>query len=276
MTHAPITSLHSPHVGRVKALLGPRGKKQRNLEHRFIADGMQSLRSAINPPTPSAPIIDILYLTDSGLQKLSSEFSQEEIHKHEVIMVSDSVMEAMSETQSPQGMMALCKFQPWELSKFSGSKPLRVAYFWQIQDPGNAGTAIRTADACGFDLVVMSDLSVDLYSPKVVRSCAGSLWHIPVVEEVSLERFIEFAEGEGLQLAALDGAGAKSLHELDATIPTALIFGNEARGLPAISDEGITKVKIPMRGHAESFNVASAAAIAMYHLSNSENSDSTL
>jgi TrmH family RNA methyltransferase len=262
----------------VKALLGPRGKKQRSLEHRFIADGLQSLRSALIPPNPHAPIIDILYLTDTGLAKLSSEFSEEQLGHHEIIMVSDSVMDAMSETQSPQGMMALCKFQPWELSKLVGTKPRRVAYFWQIQDPGNAGTAIRTADACGFDLVVLSDLSVDLYSPKVVRSCAGSLWNIPVIEDVNLKQFIQFATNENLNLAALDGAGARTIHQLDAIAPTALIFGNEARGLPDLSAEfsQVEKVRIPMQGRAESFNVASAAAIAMYYLANSQNPESAL
>ena len=87
MTHAPITSLHSPHVERVKALLGSRGKKLRNLEHIFVADGMQSLRSALNPQVSFAPQIVRIYLTDSGLAKVLAEFSQAQLDDHEVIMV---------------------------------------------------------------------------------------------------------------------------------------------------------------------------------------------
>ena len=251
----------------MKALLGPRGKKLRTLERTFVADGLQSLRSALVPHVSTAPIIDLLYLTDSGLEKLRSEFAPEIIERHEVIMVSDQVMSAMADTQSPQGILALCKYLPSDLSRFE-SKPLtRVAYFWQIQDPGNAGTAIRTADACGFDLVIFSDQSVDIYSPKVVRSTAGSLWNIPVVDDIPLDLLEEFSYKNHLSLVALDGGADENLTAIDKSAPTALVFGNEGRGLPDLAP-AFQRISIPMRGHAESFNVASAAAITMYFLSN--------
>ena len=252
---------------RVKALLGPRGKKLRALERTFVADGLQSLRSALIPHVTSAPLIELLYLTDSGLGKLRSEFSQEIIDRHEVIMVSDQVMNAMADTQSPQGILALCKYLPTDLTRFAGLSLQKVAYFWQIQDPGNAGTAIRTADACGFDLVIFSDQSVDIYSPKVVRSTAGSLWNIPVVDDVPLDLLEEFSYQHNLALVALDGAADQVLSDIDKNLPTALVFGNEGRGLPELAP-AFQRISIPMRGHAESFNVASAAAITMYFLSN--------
>jgi TrmH family RNA methyltransferase len=254
-------------VERVKALLGPRGKKLRTLERTFVADGLQSLRSALVPRVPTAPLIDILYLTDNGLEKLRSEFAAEILERHEIIMVTDQVMNAMADTQSPQGILALCKYLPTDLSRFNDLTLQKVAYFWQIQDPGNAGTAIRTADACGFDLVIFSDQSVDIYSPKVVRSTAGSLWNIPVVDDVPLDRLEEFAYEKSLSLVALDGAAGTLLAEVDKTLPTALVFGNEGRGLPDLAP-AFQRISIPMRGHAESFNVASAAAITMYFLSN--------
>jgi len=254
-------------VERVKALLGPRGKKLRALERTFVADGLQSLRSALIPHVTSAPLIELLYLTDSGLGKLRSEFSQEIIDRHEVIMVSDQVMNAMADTQSPQGILALCKYLPTDLTRFAGLSLQKVAYFWQIQDPGNAGTAIRTADACGFDLVIFSDQSVDIYSPKVVRSTAGSLWNIPVVDDVPLDLLEEFSYQHNLALVALDGAADQVLSDIDKNLPTALVFGNEGRGLPELAP-AFQRISIPMRGHAESFNVASAAAITMYFLSN--------
>ena len=252
---------------RVKALLGPRGKKLRALERTFVAGGLQSLRSALVPHVTSAPLIELLYLTDSGLGKLRSEFSQEIIDRYEVIMVSDQVMNAMADTQSPQGILALCKYLPTDLTRFAGLSLQKVAYFWQIQDPGNAGTAIRTADACGFDLVIFSDQSVDIYSPKVVRSTAGSLWNIPVVDDVPLDLLEEFSYQHNLALVALDGAADQGLGDIDKNLPTALVFGNEGRGLPDLAP-AFQRISIPMRGHAESFNVASAAAITMYFLSN--------
>ena len=179
MSHQEITSLHSPHVERVKALLGSRGKKIRNSEHVFVADGMQSLRGALRPHSQFAPHIQKIFVTPEGRIKLENEFAQE-LTSHDVVNVSESVMNAMTDTQSPQGVLALCKYLPHDLSTISSAK--KVAYFWQLQDPGNAGTAIRTADACGFDAVIFSELSVDIFSPKVVRSTAGSLWNIPVFQ----------------------------------------------------------------------------------------------
>jgi len=269
VSHAPITSLHSPHVERVKALLGPRGKKLRALESTFVADGIQSLRSALSSETDSAPRIRTLYLTEDGLTRLLRDFTTEQIHAHEVIMVSDQVMNAMADTETPQGILALCRYLPLELAKIDEriSKPLqKVAFFWQLQDPGNAGTAIRTADACGFDLVIFSDQSVDIYSPKVVRSTAGSLWNIPVVTGVSLSDLEEFAATRELGLVAFDGAAENNFTAIDKSQPNVVVFGNEGRGLPELS-ASFRAVHIPMKGSAESFNVASAAAIAMYFLS---------
>lgn len=266
MTHAPITSLHSPHVERVKALLGPRGKKLRTLERTFVADGLQSIRCALSPHTSTAPLIDLIYLTDSGYQKIRLEFAQEIIDRHEIIMVTDQVMNAMADTQTPQGILALCKYLPSDLSRFASTPLKRVAYFWQIQDPGNAGTAIRTADACGFDLAIFSNQSVDIYGPKTVRATAGSLWNIPVVDDISLDQLELFSYEHNLALVAFDGSANQKLADIDSSAPTVLVFGNEGHGLPELAP-AFQRVSIPMRGYAESFNVASAAAIAMYFLS---------
>ncbi len=267
MTNQEVTSLHSPQVERVKALLGSRGKKIRNTDHVFVADGMQSIRSALRPKTEFAPHIQKIFVTAEGRLKLESEFPRE-IGDHDVVNVSDAVMNAMTDTQSPQGVLALCKYMPHDLSSLASiGKTKKIAYFWQLQDPGNAGTAIRTADACGFDAVIFSDLSVDIFSPKVVRSTAGSLWHIPVVEGIALESIVEW--GAGKSILAFYGTGETSLLDIQVTDEVILIFGNEARGLPELPEltEGVKTVSIPMKGFAESFNVASAAAIAMFHVS---------
>ena len=270
MVHQVITSLHSPHVERVKALLGSRGKKIRREESIFIADGMQSLRSAITPKIPTAPIIQKLYITPSGEAKIRAEFGDSLVDTQELIPVTDAVMAAMADTESPQGILALCKYRPLSLEEFIQSKPQRLAFFWQIQDPGNAGTAIRTADACGFDGVLFSEGSVDIYSPKVVRSTAGSLWHIRVIEDLSLASVAELQSSADFRIFAFDGKGQTNLLDLKPDGPLIAMFGNEARGLPTLP-ENIEHVNIPMKGEAESLNVASAAAIALFHLGISGN-----
>jgi TrmH family RNA methyltransferase len=263
--HQRITSLHSPHIERVKALLGPRGKKLRNEEHLFVADGIQSVREALHPKFEHAPLVEQLYLTEAGVAKLQGDQSEETFASLEYILVTEEVMKAMSETESPQGILALCRFSMNTLHRLAQSSLFKIAYFWEIQDPGNAGTVIRTADACGYQAVVFSPRSVDIYSPKTVRATVGSLWHLPVVPEVSLEEMISFAKESGMAVRALGGDGSESLLDLQSAERELLIFGNEARGLPEL-ESGHTRVRIPMVGSAESLNVASAAAIAMFHL----------
>jgi TrmH family RNA methyltransferase len=134
-----------------------------------------------------------------------------------------------------------------------------------VQDPGNAGTILRSADAFGMDAVITSPGSVDMFSPKVVRSTAGSLWHIPVFESISLEDLV----GRGVRGFTLGATGSKSLNDYVSTGDTVAIFGNESRGLTTSENLGsIESVNIPMPGNAESLNLSAAASIVMYHLSN--------
>ncbi len=264
MPNSLITSLHSPHVERVKALLGSRGKKFRQTDKVFIADGLQTVREAFSPKFPQAPRIEKLYVTQVGLAKLEAEISDELLDAVDLFPVSDEVMAAMADTESPQGILALCAYTEFTLYKIGQLAPKRIAYFWEIQDPGNSGTVIRTADACGFDAVVFSPRSVDTYSPKTVRATVGSLWHIPVVEGIELTELLEFATEGGFMTTAFAGDGSRSILDLEASAKTILIFGNEARGLPELP-ESVERVNIPMLGHSESLNVASAAAIAMFN-----------
>jgi TrmH family RNA methyltransferase len=148
---------------------------------------------------------------------------------------------------------------------FSVIHAKKIAYFWELQDPGNSGTVIRTAEALGFDAVIFSKNSVDVYSPKTVRATVGALWHIPVVENIEVEELIKYAESEGFHTIALAGDGVGTIIDVAKSEKTILIFGNEARGLPEIA--GLSaRVAIPMRGKSESLNVASAAAIAMFEV----------
>jgi TrmH family RNA methyltransferase len=124
---------------------------------------------------------------------------------------------------------------------------------------------IRTAEALGFDAVVFSKNSVDVYSPKTVRASVGALWHIPVVESVDVDELIDFAAAGDFYTIALAGDGSGSITDLPKSEKTILIFGNEARGLPEIAGVN-ARVAIPMKGKSESLNVASAAAIAMFEV----------
>ena len=256
-----IESLHSPHIARVKALLGSRGKKERRESGSFIAEGLQFLREAL--PKDSVPEIETLYLTTSGRLKIAAEGLS--INHLETVDVSDAVMGAMGETVTPQGILAVCRTPLNELSQIKITTNSKFVYLHEIQDPGNAGTILRSADATGFSGVITSPSSVDIYSPKVVRASAGSLWHIPVYERVELAELIQLWPNESI--FALSADGPESLLELVSPSPSLWIFGNEARGISDVQPHPrIKKVHIPMPGNAESLNLAAAAAIVLFRV----------
>jgi TrmH family RNA methyltransferase len=258
-----ITSLHSPHVEAVKALLGSRGNKARRETSSYVVESLQNIRELL---ASSPEKVKALYLTEDGRHKLREiPLGIFEIHD-----VTPEVMKAMTDTVTPQGLLAVAELPKRNLATIISQSPAsaKFAYFWQIQDPGNAGTIIRAADAFGFDGVFFSTESVDAYSPKVVRSSAGSHWHIPIVEDVVLEELFSIAQSHECKLFATDASATDDLLEISkasASQRAIWIFGNEARGIP--ENLPATKVSIPIRGKAESLNLATAASVVMYAVS---------
>jgi TrmH family RNA methyltransferase len=255
-----IESLNSPHIARVKALIGSRGVKERKNAGEFVAEGLQCAREAL--VAKSGPKIETLYLTDNGRAK-AKEIA--DLSEFNTVDVSDEVMKQMSETITPQGIIAICTIPDARIDSISLNGSRRFIYLSEVQDPGNAGTILRSADAFGMDAVVTSPGSVDMYSPKVVRSTAGSLWHIPVFQSIAIEDLIN----QGIRGFSLGSTGSKNLKDYTTLGDTVAIFGNESRGLATSNIvSGIESVNIPMPGNAESLNLSAAASIVMYHLSN--------
>ena len=255
-----IESLNSPHIARVKGLIGSRGVKERKNAGQFVAEGLQCAREAL--VAESGPRIETLYLTANGRNKVE-EFA--DLSQFNTVDVSDEVMKHMSETITPQGIIAICTIPTTQLDSIALNGSRRFIYLSEVQDPGNAGTILRSADAFGMDAVITSPGSVDMFSPKVVRSTAGSLWHIPVFESIALEELV----GRGVRGFSLGASGSKRLNDYVSTGDTVAIFGNESRGLSTSENlSSIESVNIPMPGNAESLNLSAAASIVMYHLSN--------
>jgi TrmH family RNA methyltransferase len=255
-----IESLNSPHVARVKALIGSRGVKERKAAGQFVAEGLQCAREALI--SKNGPKIETLYLTSNGRSKV---LEVTDLSDFNIVDVSDEVMKEMSETITPQGILAICTIPQISFDSIQLNGSRRFIYLSEVQDPGNAGTILRSADAFAMDGVITSPGSVDMYSPKVVRSTAGSLWHIPVFESVSIETVLSM----GVNAFSLGSQGSKNLSQYQVSGDTVAVFGNEARGLLTGQNvELIDVVSIPMPGNAESLNLSAAASIVMYHLSN--------
>lgn len=174
----------------------------------------------------------------------------------------------MCDTVTPQGVLAVCGHLDVEPDDIPADARL-VLVCARVRDPGNAGAMIRCADAFGADAVLVSADSVDVYNPKVVRSTAGSLFHVPLVLGVDLGMIIGDLQDRGFQVFAAEGNGDVDVASLaaDGTLarPTAWVMGNEAWGLtPEDSVLCDRSVAVPIHGRAESLNLATAAAVLLY------------
>jgi TrmH family RNA methyltransferase len=177
------------------------------------------------------------------------------------------MIEKLSETQNPQGIVAVVHQLHIDLTNLVEVNPKLVVLLERIQDPGNAGTILRSADAAGCDGVVFSAGSVDVYNGKVVRSTAGSVLHVPVVVGSDSASAIKELQKIGVQvlLADVDGEPLPKIPTAILSKPTAWIFGNEANGAdPALRSLVDKVVSIPIYGSAESLNLATAASICLY------------
>ncbi len=261
-------TLYTERTPRVAAARQLTRRSRRDRQRRFLAEGPQAVREALFVEPGESGAVEALFATPAALDRWPDLGERAVHHGVPVSLVDEAGMAGLSETVSPQGLVAVCSFLDVPLSGLAG--PLRLAaVLAEIQDPGNAGTVLRTADAAGAGAVVFCQGSVDPYNGKCVRSSAGSLFHPPVVRGGSVADVVQSLRDAGLQVLAADGAGESDLDQLadDGTLaaPTAWLFGNEARGLPdelaALAD---ARVAIPIHGRAESLNLAAAAAVCLY------------
>ncbi len=263
-----LTSLRSPRVNAARRLSR---RAQRGKERRFLAEGPQAVREAVDfgtLPDGSHSVVEI-YTTLEAAERHADLLARARAERVPVLTATDEVIAAVCDTVTPQGIVAICRFVDTSFEAVLAAKPKLVALLANVRDPGNAGTVLRTADAAGADAVVLTDASVDLYNPKAVRASVGSLYHLPVAVGVPVEQAVAGLREAGIRVLAADGAGERDLDaELDeGTLgaPTAWLFGNEAWGLPEatrkLADE---VVRVPIHGHAESLNLATAAAVCLY------------
>ncbi len=182
-------------------------------------------------------------------------------------VVSDSVFQHLSDTRTPQGILAVVQQLHYEIDDLFGNqgKPSLVIVLENVQDPGNLGTIIRTAEAAGVTGILMSSGCADIYNPKVTRSTMGSIFRVPFVYTQDLHASLEHLKIKGVQLFAAHLKGSTGLYDQSYTGPSAFLIGNESKGLTAetvaLADQA---VRIDMSGEVESLNAAIASAIMMF------------
>lgn len=256
--------MSNPRSERVRAVRALARRSVRWRTGEFLAEGPQSVREAV---THRPELVRDLYVTAAAAQRHPTIVEEARGSGVRVREASPEVLAAMADSEAPQGIAAVCRSLDVPLGPALLALPpnAAVCVLTHVRDPGNAGTVIRAADAAGADLVVVSDASVDVYNPKVVRASAGSLWHVPVCVGQPVEVILTALREAGVWLLAADGTGPTPLPEADLRRSHAWVMGNEAWGLPEplrlACDE---VVRVPIYGHAESLNLAMAATLCLY------------
>ncbi len=231
-------------------------KKYRDRENLFIADGLRFVSELPHDMKPEK-----MFFSESFAEKY-------DISKYrrltDCYVISDRLFETLSETKTPQGIIAVCKKAKYNINDVVKKNGFYIIAE-KLNDPGNLGTVIRTAHAAGADAVMLSKGSVDLYNPKVLRATMGSVFKIPVIQNVDLYEAALLLKGNGISIYAAHLKGKRYYYDLNLKKGCAFVLGNEAKGL---SDEASEMcdclVKIPMPGGAESLNASVAAAVLMY------------
>ncbi|HEY0261322.1 MAG TPA: RNA methyltransferase [Lacisediminihabitans sp.] len=257
--------LDNPRSPRVRSVAKLAKREARATTGLFLLEGPQAVAEAL---TFRPQLVVELYATPTAIERYT-DIAQAAVDAGvDIEFVTEHVLDAMADTVTPQGIIAVCHQFPTSVKDILRDGPKLVAILEEVRDPGNAGTIIRAADAAGADGVIFTGRSVDLYNPKVVRASTGSIFHLSVAVGAELESVLERSREAGLTVLAADIKGDDLLEaRRDGTLarPTAWLFGNEARGLSdehfALADRAIT---VPIYGHAESMNLATAASVCLY------------
>ncbi|NLL67320.1 MAG: RNA methyltransferase [Clostridiaceae bacterium] len=250
-----ITSISNQIIKEVRSL---RNKKGRISAQSILLEGYRLVKEAVD----SGAEIRYFIVSDSFLAK--EEFFLSQVSNIRVVQVPDELFGRISETQTPQGIIAVAKV-PIYNQKDIIKNASQVIVLENLQDPGNLGTIIRSADACGFDAVLLSKESADPYNPKVIRSTMGSIFHIPVIIVEDIYQVLDDLKARKVFLAAAHTRDALPCWNADMSGNVAIIIGNEGNGLSdMIIEKADRTIMIPMTGRAESLNASAAASMLIY------------
>jgi RNA methyltransferase, TrmH family len=246
-----VQSAKNPQVKQWKKL---HTKKERERSGTYMIEGFHLVEEALKYKGIVKEV-----LIKEGVD-LPSSWNMDDVS---VVVLAEDAANAVSATETSQGIFAVCH------QAEEGNLDLKDKTFLlldEVQDPGNLGTIIRTADAAGIDFIILGEGTADLYNQKVLRSAQGSHFHLPIIKG-DLSNWIEQLKNEGVPVYGTALENSVEFHKVSSTDSFALILGNEGNGVsPAILSATDQNLYVPIYGKAESLNVAMAAGILMYHL----------
>jgi TrmH family RNA methyltransferase len=241
-----------PEVERLRRLL--RRRSDRASEQAFVLEGPKLVAEAIAAGAP----LEAIYVADGAPLALPPTDVA-------VRVLQRGVLERVADAVTPQPVLAVCRSIDVPLAAVGDATFVVVCV--DLQDPGNAGTILRSAESAGAGAVVFAGASVDVSNPKAVRASAGSLFHVPVVNGGDAVEVLDELGRHGLRRLGTVARGGESLDDADLTGPVALVLGNEAHGLPAAVEACLDgHLTIPMAGRSESLNVGMATAVLCFEV----------
>ena len=246
-----ISSTKNEKIKELAKLQTAKGRKKAGM---YLLEGEHLVEEAIKEKA----LIELIVVSSNRMEDYQYLLEQTEVN---VLVASQEVFQKLSMTETTQGILAAVKIENQAEPPCSG----RIIVLDAVQDPGNLGTIVRTADAAGFDAVVLGTGTVDLYNDKVIRSMQGSHFHIPVFQ-ADLREYLPVLKKQGVEVAVTAlHRDSKDYSILQGKSDVAIVVGNEGQGVSSVVIElADAVVTIPMFGKAESLNVAIASALLMY------------
>ena len=258
-----ITSANNQQLKQVSALL--KKAKERKERKAFVVEGP---RMVVEAPVES---LKAVYVAESFEKNQENQNLLKELEKKcqdagaVFETVADAVFKNVSDTQTPQGIMAVVAMPEYSFEQLLDGDKTHLLILESIQDPGNLGTMLRTGEGAGITGVIMNKTTVDLFNPKTIRSTMGSIYRMPHYVTEDLSETLRVLKEKGISLYAAHLKGEHYYTEEDYTSGCAFLIGNEGNGLSdEIANQADTYIKIPMEGQVESLNAAISATLLMY------------
>lgn len=247
-----ISSLSNQHIKDINRLQTKSSARKK--EKLFVAEGIKLYREI-----PKQDIVNT-YVSESFLKE------NKDTVKGSYIIVKDNIFKDISDTVTPQGIICIVRQREYNLKTIlNKSKKQTFILLESLQDPGNLGTIMRTAEGAGVDAVIMNKQTVDLFNPKVIRSTMGSVFRVPFLVYDDLGEAVNELKKDGVKVYAAHLDGKNNYDEESYETSSAFLIGNESKGLSEqITAMADCLVKIPMEGQLESLNAAVSAALLMY------------